>query len=95
MCCDPAFGFADQSTRWAKEIAQPTYNAVPERRIAAMAVAKTMSLRRSAAEMAVGDRDNFLDGCLKVQEDERLRLGRELHDSTGNCCWRYGLVLLT
>ncbi len=33
--------------------------------------------------MATGERDKFMDGCLKVQEDERLRLGRELHDSTG------------
>lgn len=35
------------------------------------------------AGRATGERDRFLDGCLKVQEDERLRLGRELHDSTG------------
>src|SRR5262245_4117551 len=33
-------------------------------------------------ELAAGERDRFLDGCLKIQEDERLRLGRELHDST-------------
>lgn len=37
----------------------------------------------STAEMAAGERDRFLDGCLKAQDDERLRLGRELHDSTG------------
>jgi signal transduction histidine kinase len=34
-------------------------------------------------DMAAVERDRFLDGCLKIQEDERLRLGRELHDSTG------------
>jgi signal transduction histidine kinase len=85
MCCDPAFGFADQSTRWAKETAQPT--------IQCSTGTSNCRYGRSednvfggaacAAEMAAGDRDNFLDGCLKVQEDERLRLGRELHDSTG------------
>lgn len=29
------------------------------------------------------ERSQFLDGCLKAQENERLKLGRELHDSTG------------
>jgi signal transduction histidine kinase len=28
-------------------------------------------------------RDRFLENCLQAQEHERLRLGRELHDSTG------------
>ena len=33
--------------------------------------------------MSADEHEKFLDGCLKVQDDERLRLGRELHDSTG------------
>jgi signal transduction histidine kinase len=35
------------------------------------------------AVLAASERDKFLEGWLKIQEDERLRLGRELHDSTG------------
>lgn len=35
------------------------------------------------AQMAANERDKFLEGWLRIQEDERLRLGRELHDSTG------------
>ncbi len=35
------------------------------------------------AAMAAAERDKFLEGWLRIQEDERLRLGRELHDSTG------------
>jgi len=29
------------------------------------------------------DRSEFFESCLKAQENERLKLGRELHDSTG------------
>jgi signal transduction histidine kinase len=29
------------------------------------------------------ERANYVDNCLRVQESERLKLGRELHDSTG------------
>lgn len=29
------------------------------------------------------ERSDFVDGCLRAQESERLKLGRELHDSTG------------
>ena len=36
-----------------------------------------------APDPEAADRAEFLDSCLKAQENERLKLGRELHDSTG------------
>jgi len=37
----------------------------------------------SVPELAEAERSHFFDGCLRAQENERLKLGRELHDSTG------------
>lgn len=34
-------------------------------------------------DLESGDRIQFFENCLKAQENERLKLGRELHDSTG------------
>ena len=36
-----------------------------------------------AADMSANERDRFRDEYLKIQQDERIQLGRELHDSTG------------
>lgn len=33
--------------------------------------------------LEAADRSQFFESCLKAQENERLKLGRELHDSTG------------
>ena len=37
----------------------------------------------SANSMGASERSQFFEGCLRAQENERLKLGRELHDSTG------------
>jgi signal transduction histidine kinase len=34
-------------------------------------------------ELATAERSQFFESCLRAQENERLKLGRELHDSTG------------
>jgi two-component system, NarL family, sensor kinase len=34
-------------------------------------------------DLGAQDRSQFFDSCLRAQEGERLKLGRELHDSTG------------
>lgn len=34
-------------------------------------------------DMEALERSQFFEGCLRAQENERLKLGRELHDSTG------------
>jgi signal transduction histidine kinase len=36
-----------------------------------------------APNLESSERSQFFDGCLRGQENERLKLGRELHDSTG------------
>jgi len=82
MCCDPAFGFADPFTRKAKTIA----NSEVWSSVEILPVDGTESRNAfawNADDMASEKRGQFLDGYLKIQEDERLRLGRELHDSTG------------
>jgi signal transduction histidine kinase len=34
-------------------------------------------------QLAAAERSQFFESCLRAQENERLKLGRELHDSTG------------
>ena len=34
-------------------------------------------------DLEAAERSQFFDSCLQAQENERLKLGRELHDSTG------------
>lgn len=84
MCCDPALGFADQSIRRPQPIASTQVHC--DARAFFRSADGGDNVFESAVlvdNMASGERDRFLEGCLKVQEDERLRLGRELHDSTG------------
>ena len=37
----------------------------------------------SVANLESVERSQFVESCLRAQENERLKLGRELHDSTG------------
>ncbi len=37
----------------------------------------------SLPDLEAAERSQFFEGCLRAQESERLQLGRELHDSTG------------
>ena len=37
----------------------------------------------SVPDLEAAERSQFFEGCLRAQENERLQLGRELHDSTG------------
>lgn len=85
MCCDPAFGFADQSARWVEATANTHVHCKAEATNCSFGRSVTNVFEGAActAGMAASERDTFLEGCLKIQEDERLRLGRELHDSTG------------
>jgi signal transduction histidine kinase len=104
ICCDPAFGFADQSMRWAKSTREIhvhsdigsdqlclTLQPAPGRECQGGAGrgppgrgdGNLLGDAAWAAAMTSAERDRFMEGCLKIQEDERLRLGRELHDSTG------------
>jgi signal transduction histidine kinase len=96
MCCDPALGFAEQSVLKAKansgvgNLVETLPAVGAESRNAFRLVSpfglpedEAFDIAARASDMAGGDRDQFLEGCLKIQEDERLRLGRELHDSTG------------
>lgn len=85
ICCDPAFGFAEQPARWRVAPVNPHIlcNAGAAECRFASGEANVFEGAACAVGMTVGERNRFLDGCLKVQEDERLRLGRELHDSTG------------
>ncbi len=58
-------------------------NIVPSGCAVARASHRNFFVGSCVSGLEVGERSQFFDSCLRAQESERLKLGRELHDSTG------------